>query len=219
MSYLSDFVYGAIDGTVTTFAVVSGVAGAQLSPSVVLILGMANLFADGFSMAASNYVSSKTENSEQALAAEYEKQQIENDPGGETEEIRQMFLQKGLEGSLLNEVVKSVISDKKRWLSIMLQEEYGFAIRRKSPIRSASATFAAFVIAGAIPLLPFVLNVQNAFRSSILLTGTAFFIIGSLKSIWTIEKFWVAGLKTLAIGSAAASVAYAVGHLLKNISG
>ncbi len=58
-SYLGEFVYGAIDGAVTTFAVVAGAAGASLSPEIVLILGFANLFADGFSMATSNYLSTK----------------------------------------------------------------------------------------------------------------------------------------------------------------
>ena len=59
-SYLGEFVYGAIDGSVTTFAVVAGATGADLSPSVVIILGFANLFADGFSMATGNYLSTKT---------------------------------------------------------------------------------------------------------------------------------------------------------------
>lgn len=62
--YLAEFVYGAIDGTVTTFAIVSGVVGASLSPAIVLVLGLANIFADGFSMASSNYLA---ERSEQAL--------------------------------------------------------------------------------------------------------------------------------------------------------
>ena len=59
--YLSEFVYGGIDGAVTTFAIVAGVVGASLSSAVVLILGFANLLADGFSMATSSYLSSKSE--------------------------------------------------------------------------------------------------------------------------------------------------------------
>jgi len=60
-SYLSDFVYGGIDGSVTTFAIVAGVTGASLSPTIVLILGFANLFADGFSMAVGAYLSEKAD--------------------------------------------------------------------------------------------------------------------------------------------------------------
>ena len=59
--YLAEFVYGAIDGTITTFAVVAGVVGASLSSAVVLIMGFANLFADGFSMAISNYLSARSQ--------------------------------------------------------------------------------------------------------------------------------------------------------------
>ena len=68
--YLPDFIFGAIDGLVTTFAVVSGVVGASLSPSIILILGFANLFADGFSMAASNYLHSKSEKELEQMRAE-----------------------------------------------------------------------------------------------------------------------------------------------------
>ena len=60
--YLPEFVYGAIDGSVTTFAVVAGAIGASLSAGIILILGFANLFADGFSMAISNYLSTKSQN-------------------------------------------------------------------------------------------------------------------------------------------------------------
>lgn len=60
-TYLPEFVYGGIDGAVTTFAVVAGAIGASLSPGIVLILGLANLLADGFSMAISNYLSTKSQ--------------------------------------------------------------------------------------------------------------------------------------------------------------
>jgi len=59
--YLAEFVYGATDGTVTTFAIIAGSVGATLSPNIILILGFANLLGDGFSMAASNYLSTKSE--------------------------------------------------------------------------------------------------------------------------------------------------------------
>lgn len=68
--YLAEFVYGGMDGTVTTFAVVAGSIGASLSPNVVLILGFANLFADGFSMATSNYLSTQSKNDMLAIEGE-----------------------------------------------------------------------------------------------------------------------------------------------------
>jgi len=71
--YLAEVIYGANDGIVTTFAVVSGVAGAALSPSIVLVLGAANLFADGFSMGMSNYLSRRSE-------LDYHRSQETDDP-------------------------------------------------------------------------------------------------------------------------------------------
>ena len=96
-SYLRDWVYGGIDGAVT-FAIVAGVIGAQLSNRVVLILGVANLVADGFSMAASNYSGTKTEHEEQAQLRAIEERHIEAVPEGEREEIRQIFRGKGFRG-------------------------------------------------------------------------------------------------------------------------
>jgi VIT1/CCC1 family predicted Fe2+/Mn2+ transporter len=62
--YLPQFVYGSIDGTVTTFAIVSGIIGANISPKIILVLGLANVFADGFSMASSNYLAERSKENE-----------------------------------------------------------------------------------------------------------------------------------------------------------
>src|ERR1044072_4237522 len=97
-SYLRDWVYGGIDGAVTTFAVVSGVIGAALSPGIILVIGMANIIADGFSMAASNYLGTKTERDELAHIEAIEHRHIELAPEGEREEVRQIFREKGFEG-------------------------------------------------------------------------------------------------------------------------
>src|SRR5262245_48165817 len=119
VSYLRDWVYGGIDGAVTTFAVVAGVVGAELSPRVVLILGMANLIGDGFSMAAGNYLSTKSEHDELKFYEAIEQRHIEEFPEGEREEIRHIMKRRGFKGKDLQRVVAVITADPKRWVEAM----------------------------------------------------------------------------------------------------
>jgi hypothetical protein len=104
-SYLRDWVYGGIDGTVTTFAIMAGVVGASLEARVVLILGACNLLADGLSMAAANYSSTKTEIDEYEQVRRMEERHVDLAPEGEREEVRQIFEAKGFEGEALESAV------------------------------------------------------------------------------------------------------------------
>lgn len=217
ISYLRDLVYGAIDGTVTTFAVVSGVVGAELPVKTILILGMANLLADGFSMAASNYLGTQTENEERALLEEFERAQIDLNPAGETEEVREILRAKGFQGKLLDDAVAVTVADRAQWVETMLAGEYGIAHAPRPALRAALATFAAFVLCGSVPLLPYVFRMPHAFQWSWASTGLAFFAVGSLKSLWSVESWPVSGAKTLALGSIAAALSYFIGGVLKGI--
>ena len=216
-SYIRDWVYGGIDGTVTTFAVVAGVVGADLDTRVILILGLANLLADGYSMAAGNYSATQTEIDEYRKLDEIERRHIALDPGGEREEIRQILMAKGLRGRGLKSAVDAITADVERWIETMLAEEYGVTRAWRSPWVAAWCTFAAFALCGAIPLAPFLLGLPQAFGWSIALTAFAFTLIGSLKSLWVSTPWWRSGLETLAIGASAAAAAYLVGHLLKSL--
>ncbi len=224
-SYLRDFVYGAIDGTVTTFAVVSGVAGAGLSADVIIILGMANLVGDGFSMAASNFLGTKTEEELRQKARRIEEQHIADYPEGEREEIRQIFASKGFEAEQLEHVVDVITADQRRWVDTMLVEELGLPLEGPSATRAAIMTLIAFVVVGFIPLAPFVYGwlvpgaLLQPYLASTLLTGVAFFLVGTAKS-WFVDESWFrAGMETLLIGSGAAGLAYVVGLLLGDIVG
>ena len=195
-SYLRDGVYGGIDGAVTTFAVASGVVGAGLSSRIILILGFANLVADGFSMAAGNYSGTRAER----------------------EEVRQLYRRKGFEGPELERIVEVISSNPERWVRTMLSEEYGLPLVIRSPLLAAASTLGAFALCGLMPLLPYLLDAPSPFRLSMIATGLAFFTIGSVKSRWTVIPWWRSGLETLLIGSAAASLAYAIGYALRGLA-
>ena len=149
-SYLRDWVYGGIDGAVTTFAIVSGVVGAQLSPRIILVLGVANLVADGFSMAAGNYLATRAEHEELRYAEAVERRHIDTVPEGEREEVREIFRQRGLAGELLERVTEVVTADRDRWIQMMLRDEYGLPAAIRSPWRAAAATFSAFLLCGLV---------------------------------------------------------------------
>lgn len=214
-THLRDFVYGAIDGAVTTFAIVAGVQGAGLPHGIILALGTANVLADGFSMAASNYSGTKAERDDMTRLRAMEERQIDLNPEGEREEIRQILHAKGLDGAVLDEAVGAISGNKTAWVELMLSDEYGSNPRPPAPIRSALATFVAFLAAGLIPLLPYALGLEPAFRLSIAATGAVFFMIGALKSRWSLSAWWRSGLETFAIGAVAAAIAYMVGSLFR----
>jgi VIT1/CCC1 family predicted Fe2+/Mn2+ transporter len=216
-SYLRDWVYGGIDGTVTTFAIMAGVVGANLSAGVVIILGVANLLADGFSMAAANFTGTKAELEEYKQLRRMEERHVKLVPEGEREEVRQIFEAKGFEGEALESAVKVITSHRDRWIDTMMAEEHGMPAVTRSPFRAAAMTFIAFVLCGSIPLLPYAVMLKEPVLPSTVMTGLTFFGIGSLRSLWSPTPWWRAGLETFAIGMVAAGVAYVVGVLLKGL--
>lgn len=158
--YIRDLVYGANDGIITTFAVVAGVAGGNLSRAAVLVVGVANLTADGLSMAVGNFLSIRS-----------------------------------------NESAREAQN---------LPEEEAF------PARHAVATLLAFVTAGALPLLPYVLPPirPGQFSWSVGLTFLALFSVGALRSLVTVDRWWRAGLEMLVLGAIVAAAAYGAGALI-----
>lgn len=213
--YLRDAVYGAIDGAVTTFAIVAGVAGAGLPNGVIVALGCANILADGFSMAAGNYAGTKADAEDRDRLIAIEESQIARHPEGEREELRQILAQRGLSGDVLDGAVNEIAGQKRKWIEIMLTDEYGLPRNPPRPWRGALATFLAFLVAGAVPLAPFILGIGRPFDVATGATLAVFFAIGALKSRWSLIVWWRSGLQTLLIGAIAAGVAYAVGSLFE----
>ncbi len=216
-SYLRDWIYGGIDGAVTTFAIVAGVVGANLSSGVVLVLGLANLLADGFSMAASNYSGTKAEMDDYQRIRRIEEKHIDNNPAGEREEIRQIYAAKGLGGDELEGLVHAITSERSLWIDTMLTEEYGLSLAQRSPVKAALVTFAAFIVCGFVPLLPFVLGMSASAGLATIMTGCVFFLIGAVKSRWSTQHWIIGGVETATIGLTAAAVAYLVGYGLQSL--
>lgn len=218
---IQDFVYGATDGSVTTFAVVAGVVGAALSPSIILILGFANLFADGFSMAIGNYLGTKSQKEYIEKERKREEWEIENLVQQEKQEIRDIYTKKGFKDELLDEIV-NVITARKVWVDTMMREELGLVDDKKQPLDAAITTFTAFNLVGLIPLTPFVffyfsgftILTEQAFLYSVVFTGISFFLIGIVRGKIVKKSLLRTGINTIVVGGIAALVAYIAGYLL-----
>ncbi|MBI4209065.1 MAG: VIT1/CCC1 transporter family protein [Deltaproteobacteria bacterium] len=218
-SYLGDAILGAIDGCVTTFAIVVGAMGGRLSAGVALILGAANLIADGVSMAVSNFQKAKSERELIDRIRKTEERHVEEVPEGEREEIRQIFEKKGFEDPILSEIVDKITRNRTLWIDTMLTEEYGLALKSPSVWRSAWVTFWAFIFVGGIPLVPFFFTAflmeGQMFLASFILTGVAFFGVGVLRGKLVHRPLFLSGLETFLVGGVASGLAYGVAHLLR----
>lgn len=219
--YLSEFVYGGIDGSVTTFAVVAGAAGAGLDSSVVIMLGFANLFADGLSMSIGAYLAAKTNKQHFEKQKRIEYWEVENIPHIERQEIEEIYRKKGFEEPMLSKVVDVITQDKDRWVDVMMKDELELAEESKSPIMIGFITFLSFLFIGFIPLLFYVWDYlrgfhQDKFLWSSVLTGLAFVFIGFLKASITRTNQFKSIIETILLGGIAAFVAYYVGVLLES---
>lgn len=223
-NWLPDFVYGGIDGSVTTFAVVAGVVGANLSTPVILIMGFANLFADGFSMATGKYLSDKAELDRIMQIKEAEEKSILEKPHEEKSEIREILRSFGFKGQDLSRAEKVITSKPKIWVKLMLTHEFNVIEENINPAMGALTTFAAFNIVGLIPLLAYVVepifgwtDPRIAFWITSVATLAALFLVGTVKSRFSNRHWLITGTETMVIGGFAASIAFFVGELLSKL--
>ena len=219
---IHDIVYGAHDGIVTTFAVVAGTAGADLTAGIVIILGVANLLADGVSMGAGSFLSKKSERDQYQRLRKEELQEIANDPELEREEVREFYEKKGFKGKDLERAVAIITSDTNAWVDTMMREEHGMMEESDGTgLMHGIATFLGFVIFGAVPLLPyfFTMNPEQRFPAAIIGTFLALVLVGATRSIVTRERIYRGAIEIVLIGAVTASIAYGVGVFLKGVAG
>ncbi|MEL6863042.1 MAG: VIT1/CCC1 transporter family protein [Bacteroidota bacterium] len=219
--YLGEFVYGGIDGSVTTFAVVAGSVGAGLDSSVILILGFANLLADGFAMSVGAYLSTKSEQQNFTKQFRLKELAIANAPDIERYKVREIFASKGFSGLLLDQAVSQLTHQAHQWADLLMKEEVGMIQESKSPIATGAVTYLSFMLVGLIPLLVYLADFLwgvtfDRFLVTCLFTSIGFIGIGILKSYVTETNLLRSVLETLVLGAIAAAVSYFVGDLLES---
>ncbi len=223
--YLGPFVYGAIDGTVTTFAVVASSYGAGLSAKIVMILGFANLFGDGFSMGASSYAAGLSERQQQAKAIElYRREKLKTEAKVRHSLEMHFIKDYGFDGEILEKALDKAMSNEKSVVKHLLRDEFGVehvTASRLEAFRHAFATFLSFITIGLIPLMPYLYGLiigakqtHTLFIASLIMTAVAFLLIGYLKGRISSTGRARAAIETFALGAAAAMIAYGVGDVL-----
>ena len=222
--YVGEVVYGGLDGIVTTFAIVSGVAGAALGAGVVLILGLANLLADGLSMATGAYLSSKSEREYYDEERRREAWEVEHFPEGERAELVEIHKAAGYSEEDARLLARIQSQDRERWVEAMMVQELGLLREDREPLLIGLATLLAFVATGAVPLLAYLAGLfvpvdpALAFPVSLALSGAALFGLGAAKVTVTGRNWFRSGLEMLVVGGLAAGVAYLVGFLLQGLA-
>ncbi len=222
--YIKSAVYGGLDGIITTFAVVAGVAGAKLTAGIVLILGFANLIADGLSMAIGDYLSTKAEQEYERAERRREEWEVEHYPEGEKQELVELYVDKGLAPDDAETIVQILAKNRKAWVDVMMVEELGIFGSDESPIKNALVTFFSFGLFGFVPLVAYVAGLfvpgfgGATFEIACVLTGATLFALGALKVRITGRNWFKSGLEMLLVGGVAAAAAYAVGAALGGLA-
>ncbi|NNC95815.1 MAG: hypothetical protein HKN92_09660 [Chitinophagales bacterium] len=221
--YIKSLVYGGLDGIITTFAIVAGVAGASLSSGVILVLGFANLIADGLSMAIGDYLSTKAENDYTKTERAREEWEVDVNPEGEKEEIRLIYENKGVSKEDSKQISEIISKYKNVWVDTMMVEELGLFNEEESPVKNALVTFFSFIVFGFIPLSIYILaifitDITHTFYYASALTGVTLFILGAFKGKVTGSSVIKSGFEMMIVGGIAAISAYAIGHLLSGFA-
>ena len=223
-SSIKSLVYGGLDGIITTFAVVAGVAGAELAAGIVLILGFANLIADGISMAIGDYLSTRAETEYNEAERARETWEVENYPEGEKLELVELYQEKGVPKEDAEQLVGILSRHHDAWVDVMMVEELGIIEERESPIKNAFVTFFSFTIFGFVPLVAYVLAravpffAENTFVVACVLTGLTLFGLGAQKVRITDKNWFMSGAEMLILGGVAAAAAYGIGALLRGLA-
>lgn len=224
-TYLKEIVYGGNDGIVTTFAVVAGFAGAQSSQTLstipiitVVLFGLANLFADGTSMALGNFLSIRADQDVYRGEKQLEANEIKHHPESELEETITILKERGYNDKDARSMAKLYAKNPEYWTHFMMRDELELENPEDdNPLFSAVATFISFVFFGFIPLIPYVFFKQNPnnFSFSIAFASLALLLLGVMRFKVTKINVWRSIGEVVILGGTAAAVAYFVGTFFR----
>jgi len=225
--HLAEFVYGGIDGIVTTFAVVAAAAGAGFSSEVIIIMGMANLIADGISMGVSAYMAEKSDvlvyQKRRRSVVRLLEQQIEKASGL----VKKHLGHYGFRGKQLDEASETILghNGKETAVDFIMKEEHAMAQEPPNAKTVGFITFVSFVVVGLVPLVAYLfdsiynLEGDNLFLVTTILAAVAFAGVGWVKGRIGHTSKLISMFETLVLGAIAAGAAYGVGYWLEIIFG
>lgn len=226
---IKSIVYGGLDGVLTSFAIISGAAGGNLSPATVLILGVSNIVADAFSMGVGDTVSTLAYREHVAQERRRECWEFDNYREGEIEEMVDLYEQRGLPRDKAVEVINIMAKYKEFFIDVMCVEELQLKVPDDddSPYREGFVTFCSFLVFGTMPLLAYLLvpflkpdaSPDVLFIAALVVTGLVLFLLGAFKSrCGSVAPWYANGTEFLLLGGAAASVSYVVGMLVAHLA-
>jgi len=226
--YFKEVIYGGIDGIVTTFAVVSGFSGAalasdtttQLSFLVVLLFGLANLFADAVSMGLGNFLSVRSEKDQYNILRAKEQALIRKDPEAEKAETIALMQAQGFNEADAKTLTEIYSTNEDYWLNFMMANEYEMSDPRgDNPVLTGLTTFGSFIFFGAIPILPFVflqdVTSIQMFQISTIGSLLALILLGMMKLKIVGTGFARSLGEVVLVGSTASIIAFVVGTFFR----
>ena len=218
---LREVVFGAQDGILSTVALVTSVAVAVGSTSTVLVAGLAAALAGMVSMATGAYLGSRAEQDVQRAEIEREAKELEENPAEEYAELMVIFQREGKSFEEARQLADQISEDKELWLSTMVEKELGFSLEdTSSPVKDAVVMGAAFIIAAAIPIVPYMVwSGGTAIGVSITAGLAALFALGMAKGRIVRRSPLKQGLEILGIGVASAGVGFLLGEGIPRLIG
>ncbi|NBM19133.1 VIT1/CCC1 transporter family protein [Streptomyces sp. GC420] len=211
--WLRPAVFGAMDGLVSNLALITGVAGGNVSPRTIVITGLAGLAAGAFSMAAGEYTSVASQRELVLAELEVERNELRNSPKDEMKELAALYESRGVEPKLAHEVARQLSKDPEQALEIHAREELGVDPGElPSPAVAAVSSFGAFAVGAVLPVLPYLLG-ATALWPAVIVSLLGLFACGAVVARITARSWWFSGTRQLLLGGTAAALTYGLGVL------